>query len=578
MAEATDEIRARIDIVDLVRQRVALKQAGKDWKGLCPFHNDKNPSFQVSPTMGRYRCWSCGETGDIFTWVMKTQNVDFVEALRILAGQAGVVLPQRSRSVEPSKRAEQDAAMAEALNFFRSQLEKSTDAKAYCERRGILPDAIQLWEIGYAPDEGSALATHLRKKNHSLNESRSLFLVDQDSAGGYFDRFRGRLMFPIRDERGELVAFGGRILGDGQPKYVNSGDTPLFKKSRTLYGMYRAKDRIAKERKALLVEGYLDVIACHKAELTNAVASLGTALTEEHAKILKRWCDGVVVLYDSDAAGQKAAERAIEVLEPEGLKVRIVLLPEGEDPDTMLRRDGTGALQRAVKQLFTPTEYRLELLKRRVGTDSEEFWNEAVQLIAASPSEREMEQHIMKVAPLYPNLQDKVVASDRLRSDILALRRNRVRNPNFARAAANFEVKQSTIQLTRAERVLFYAYLAETTRAVVHQAISEDDLFETKQAANLAQEIVRTFPQPPAGSPSDWLHEVEPSFGQILIDLELTTNSAPIGQSFLLETIQALRSRREQRMLRELKSQSLDDQQKMDYLDRLRKLKQTPNS
>ena len=208
MAEVNDDIRARIDLVDLVGQRVALKRAGKDWKGLCPFHDDKNPSFQVSPTMGRYRCWSCGEYGDVFTWVMKTQNVDFREAQRILAAQAGVELPKFGKAVEPSKRAEQDAAMKEALLFFQEQLAKNPMALAYCEKRGIDAEMIAYWEIGYAPDEGSALATTLRKKNHSLSECRSLFLVDQDSSGGYFDRFRGRLCsrFGMREETSSHLA------------------------------------------------------------------------------------------------------------------------------------------------------------------------------------------------------------------------------------------------------------------------------------------------------------------------------------------------------------------------------------
>lgn len=572
MAEVTDEIRARIDIVELVGQRVALKRAGKDWKGLCPFHDDKNPSFQVSPTLGRYRCWSCGEHGDVFTWVMKTQNVDFVEAMRILAGHAGITLPKNARSVEPSKRAEQEAAMSDALAFFRSQLAKTSSAIEYCERRGITQEAMELWEIGYAPDEGSALAAYLRKKNHSLAECRSLFLVDQDSSGGYFDRFRGRLMFPIRDERGDLVAFGGRILGDGHPKYVNSGDTPLFKKSRTLYGMYRSKDKIAKERKAILVEGYLDVIACHKAGLSTAIASLGTALTEEHAKMLKRWCDGVIVLYDSDPAGQKAAERAIEVLEPEGLKVRIVLLPEGEDPDTMIRRDGPGALQRAVAQRLTPTEYRLEFLKRRMGLDQEDFWGEAVRVIAGSPSDREMELQIMRIAPLHPQLRDPIAAQASLRADVLALRKNRGR-PVAAIRVRGASMK-SALLISAAERILFHAFLSTEHREAVYGVLGEEDLFETNQGAALGRSIVEGFSSPPEGGPSDWLHLLEPTAAQILIDLELESQSDPITATFIGETITSMRSKRERRQLRQLKTQDMDDEGKRNYLDRLKKLKQ----
>jgi DNA primase len=569
LAEVTDEIRARVDIVELVGQRVALKRAGKDWKGLCPFHDDKNPSFQVSPTLGRYRCWSCGESGDAFTWVMKTQNVEFVEALKILAAHTGVELPKDSRRVEPSKRAAQDSAMIEALDFFKSQLARNSEAKEYCERRGLDDSIRQMWELGYAPSEGSALATQLRKKGHALAECRSLFLVDQDSSGGYFDRFRGRLMFPIRDERGDLVAFGGRILGDGHPKYVNSGDTPLFHKSRVLYGMYRAKDVIAKERKAVLVEGYLDVIACHQAGVVNAVASLGTALTEDHAKILKRWCDGVVVLYDSDAAGQKAAERAIEVLEPAGLKVRIVLLPSGEDPDTLLRRDGPGALKRAVEGLLTPTEYRLELLKKRVGVAQEDFWTEAVRVIAGSPTDREMELLIMRLAPLHPQLKDQIAAQSSLRSDVLALRKSRSKQAWLPRA--NGAARKSALLVTPAERVLFHGFLGQEHRARAFALFGETDLFETKQGAELGAAIREAFKTPPTGQPAEWLHQLEGSAAQLLIDLDLE-QADPISKEFLDETANALRRKLEKRKLNQMKGQIVDDEGRMNYLERLRKL------
>ena len=573
MAEVTDEIRSRIDIVELVGQRVALKRQGKDWKGLCPFHDDKNPSFQVSPTTGRYRCWSCGEYGDVFNWVMKTQNVEFPEALRILASHAGVTLPTHGKTPEPSQRAMQNEAMDEALSFFRNQIARNPDAKAYCERRGLDDEIIQLWELGFAPDEGSALATQLRKKKFPLNECRALFLVDQDSTGGYFDRFRGRLMFPIRDERGGLVAFGGRLLGDGHPKYVNSGDTPLFKKSRVLYGMYRAKDQIAKERKALLTEGYLDVIACHKAGLTTAIASLGTALTEEHAKMLKRWCDGVIVLYDSDAAGQKAADRAIEVLEPEGLKVRIVLLPEGDDPDTLLKRGGPGALQKAVKELLTPTEYRLELLKRRIGVDQEDFWIQAVEVVAACPTDREIESHLMKLAPLHPEIRDVMAAHASLRSDVMAIRRARARKepPPVRRSIIR---RESEITLSAGERILFHAFLGEPLREAAFGFLADPDLFETRQGSSLAQGVLKVFSKAPKGPPANWLHELEKSGeGQPLIDLALEEQSEPLTEALLRDSVERLKKKQEMRILRSLKGGQLDDGAKADYLERLKKLK-----
>ncbi|MFQ3677909.1 MAG: DNA primase, partial [Fimbriimonadaceae bacterium] len=299
MAGEREEIRARISIVELVGQRVSLKRTGKDWKGLCPFHPDKNPSFSVSETTGRYRCWSCGETGDVFSWVMKTQNVDFPEALEILARQAGVELTPRAGAPDHSLRVRQLAAMEEALKFFREQLVRSREALGYVERRGLDQEILDAWEIGYAPADGSPLSRRLGKAGFPLEMCRDLFLVDQ-SGSGYRDKFFNRLMFPIRNERGELVAFGGRVLGDGHPKYINSGDTPIFRKSRVLYGMFRAREAMRRRRHAVLVEGYLDVIACHRAGVDTAVASLGTALAEEHAQLLRRWVDEVTIFYDGD--------------------------------------------------------------------------------------------------------------------------------------------------------------------------------------------------------------------------------------------------------------------------------------
>ncbi|MCH8980224.1 MAG: DNA primase, partial [Armatimonadetes bacterium] len=277
MADERELVRSRIDILDLVGQRVRLKRSGKNWTGLCPFHEDRNPSFSVSPDIGRYKCWSCDASGDVFTWVMETQGVEFREALEILAKQAGVELTRGSRQDHTRRRRMTDA-MAVALDFFRDQLQVSQRAREYCKGRGLDDDTLARWDIGYAPDLGEALAAELKKKGCKLSECRELFLVDGNEQIGYGDRFRGRVIFPIRDDQGNLIAFGGRIIGDGRPKYINSSDTPLFSKSRTLYGMHRARDTVRKLRRAVVVEGYLDVIACHRAGVTNAVATLGTSL------------------------------------------------------------------------------------------------------------------------------------------------------------------------------------------------------------------------------------------------------------------------------------------------------------
>ena len=348
MNDERDEIRRRLDIVELVSQRVRLKRSGKNYLGLCPFHDDKTPSFNVSPTTGRYKCFACGESGDVFTWVMKTQALEFREALKVLADQAGVVLSKSFEGprIDKSEREAQLAIMQSALIFFRNELRRNTAALAYLDGRSIDQAVQEDWEIGYAPDVGEALAINLQKEGKHLATAEQLFLTQKDRSGGFSDKFRGRVMFPIRDERGDIVGFGGRILGDGHPKYINSSETPLYNKSRVLYGIHRAKDPMMKSRHAVLVEGYLDVIACHRAGVTEAVASCGTALAEGQVKLLKRFADKVTILYDGDSAGQKAAiraaNRALPMLAP-GRSLAFVTLPAGVDPDDFVRAKGPAA-------------------------------------------------------------------------------------------------------------------------------------------------------------------------------------------------------------------------------------------
>ncbi|MES1228174.1 MAG: DNA primase, partial [Armatimonadota bacterium] len=414
MADEIDEIRRRIDIVDLVSSRVQLKRAGKNFVGLCPFHDDKRPSFNVSPLIGRYTCWSCGAKGDIFNWVMETQKVDFAEALRILAAQAGVTLSSRGTTKKVD--AGYGTAMADALDFYLSQMRLSKEATDYCDNRGLTDEVRAQWEIGFAPEMGDALARSLQKKGHSLAMCEEVFLVRKDAGGGYYDMFRGRMMVPIRDERGTLVAFGGRtVLKDGIPKYINSSDTPLFHKNRLLFGMDKAKEVIAKTKVAVLVEGYLDVVACHRAGVRNAVASLGTSLTEEQVKLLKRWCERVVVFYDGDTAGQNATERAADMLEPAGLGVTVVMVPAGDDPDTMLKDHGAASVVAAVSKSQPILDFRAWLLRQRHQPNDPDYWDLVAKVLAKAPNELEFLRLAPSFAAEFPGTRDKEAAVRALR-------------------------------------------------------------------------------------------------------------------------------------------------------------------
>ena len=572
MADEIGEIRARINIVDLVGQTVALKRTGNRYQGLCPFHQDRNPSFSVTPESGRYKCWACGESGDIFNWVMKTRNVEFVEALQLLAEQAGVTL--RSQKPEDrSVRMTQRSAMETAQKFFRESLGKSDAAKAYCVSRGLGQEVLSKWEIGYAPEDGESLAIHLRKQGFRLADCKPLFLVDGDESQGYRDKFRARLIFPIRDERGDLVAFGGRALGDANPKYINSSDTPLYKKGKVLYAMNIAKEAMRDERMAVLTEGYLDAIACHTAQVKTAIASLGTGLTQDHAKLLKRWCDTVTVLYDSDAAGQKAAARATEVLAAEGLRVRIAAVPQGKDPDTLLKSAGPEAVRKAAHSSLTPLEFRVRSLEKEFSPQDDEFWKQAVEAIAAEPSEMERIRFVEDLAPRYPNIRDSDSARaalskqvDRFRAGLPA-----AQTAVPASNAVGREVVERS--MSSHEIVVFRALLEEEYRALIWPLLSSEDFFLTKTAQRLANEIGKSFPSgPPDGPARQWIETIESKAAKdLLFSVEQDwRTSGPLSPEYVSESIQFLQRKRESRSMEELKKGEGDERLR-EIMDRLRK-------
>lgn len=483
MNDERDEIRRRIDIVDLVSQRVQLKRSGKNYTGLCPFHDDKSPSFLVSPHLGSYRCWSCGEKGDVFTWVMKTQGLDFREALKLLADQAGVQLAQYTGpKIDKSEREKWLATMQSALIFFRNELGKSAKAKAYCDNRDLPQAVIDEWELGYSPEVREAMVTHLKRDGHVLAEAEKLFLVQGDQQIGYAAKFFGRLMFPIRDDRGDLVGFGGRVIGDGNPKYINSSDTPLYRKSRVLYGFHKARDRMMKDRHAVLVEGYLDVIACHRAGVTEAVASLGTALAEDHAKLLKRYCDRVTILYDADSAGQKAAVRAVEILEATGLACRVALMPQGEDPDTLLRTKGADAVREAVGRAESPFDFQVRLLEAQHGVESDRFWQELPVMLAKAPSELDLEKHLLRLAGQHPSIPNAQAATKALRREVA---KHRKAQKSGGQSEEVVFAAKSGSRLLRAEQIVLAAWLDTERRSLVLPVLQSTEMWQTAAARAL---------------------------------------------------------------------------------------------
>lgn len=574
MADELDEIRSRINIVDLVGQSVRLKKSGKNFLGLCPFHDDKRPSFRVSPDTGWYQCWSCGEKGSIFDWVMKTQNMTFSEALQVLAKQAGVALSKTKPKDEPLRLTQQEAMKA-ALEFFRSELGKSTEALEYCENRGLTQEIRDHWEIGYAPDVGEALVLFLKKKGFRLSDCRALFLIEEDTSGGFYDKFKGRLMFPIRDERGELVGFGGRLLGQGHPKYINSSDTPLYRKSRVLYGMYRAKNALKDGVPVVLTEGYLDVIACHTAGVATAVASLGTALSEDHAKLIRRYTDRAIVLYDSDTAGENAAARATEIFQASGIRVRIALMPKGEDPDTLLRQAGPGAVQKAAEGGLTPTGYKLYQIQSRLQPDQEEYWDLVSQAIAEAPSDMERTRYIETLAPLYPDIKDVFEAKRSLRKMVDAMRRRQRQQSRGEQVSQPNPAAPPKLGLKAAETQMIRALLDPQYRREAWETMQDPDLFLTLNGVAIAKAVSDAFPlKPPTGKPLEWLSEIDSEdVRALIVEIDMREYDSPLSEKWIQDSIRFLQDHKNSRSLEKLK-QTKTDEDLRELLEKLRKLKE----
>lgn len=574
MSDERDIIRSRVSIIDLVQQTVRLQKRGKNWTGLCPFHDDKNPSMTVSEGTGTYKCWSCGARGDIFTWVMETQKVEFREALSILAKVAGVELSDRP-SGEASKRGTYQGLMDAALEFFVSQLRKNSAAMEYCLRRGIDEPTQLTWELGYAPLDDTALPRFLKEKGFTLADGKELFVVDGDDSRGYGSKFKNRLMFPIRNERGQLVAFGGRIIGDGQPKYINSSDTPLYSKRRVLYGMDRAKDHIAKADRTILTEGYLDVIACHRAGLPLAVASLGTALSEEHAKLMRRWAKRVTILYDGDSAGQKAAERGAEMLEAEGLEVDVVLLEQGHDPDTLLQTVGPPAVIRAAEGGLTPLDYRVARLRSELEPAKRAFWEALVPLLAkATPLDQERVS--MELAPMYPGIRDPAAAKQALLRQIREHQMAQLRQNRGQDSRRQGRPRYTRFDISGPERVILRAFGDPQYRRPAWQAISNLSLFVSEAAFLYAQMIRDAFPDnPPTGEASEWLSAMEPESLRFQFADFLNGEEEPLGDDILAGAIEDLEKRLQKRELAASRKEMIpgDDDALAEIGRRLRKLK-----
>jgi len=416
-ASVTELIKEKLDIVAFLKGYLEVQPAGKNFKARCPFHNEKTPSFSISPERQSWHCFGCGLGGDVFTFVMKRENLDFPEALRLLAEKAGVELRRFNPAEERLIGVLYDLN-EEAAKFFEDAYGSSDVAKKYLAERGISADSIKNFRIGWAPNQEEALNLHLLKKQFSPDDIIRAGLGIKTERGMQFDRFRGRIMFPIANHTGKVVGFTGRILPQYDTgkmgKYVNSPETPIYNKSKVLYGFSLAKDAIREVKQAVLVEGQMDVVMCHQAGITNSVAVSGTALTVDHLHSLRRVADGIVLAFDGDEAGWQATDRSFDLARREDFEVRIAVLPDAKDPAELAQKnpeglkkaiaDAPAAVKVYIEKLLTPGasyETRPQLLKLRL----------VLQKIARGPSVVERE-HWLAALARYTNLSEHVLREE----------------------------------------------------------------------------------------------------------------------------------------------------------------------
>ena len=414
--EIIEEVRSRNDIVDIISGYIKLKKSGNSYFGLCPFHGEKTPSFHVIPDRQMYHCFGCGVSGNVYTFVMEYENYTFREAVEMLADRAGVVLPKMEYSKEAKAEAERKNTLLEinklAANYFYYQLRQPQGQQGYeyLKKRKLSEETMKRFGLGYSNKTSDDLYRYLKDNKgyqDSILRESGLFTY---SERGVFDKFWNRVMFPIMDANSRVIGFGGRVMGDGEPKYLNSPETKIFEKSRNLYGLNYA--RTARKGYMLLCEGYMDVIALHQAGFTNAVASLGTALTERHASLLKRYTDTVILTYDSDGAGVKAALRAIPMLRAVGISTKVLNMRPWKDPDEFIKNLGAEEFEKRIGEARNSFLYEIDILRRDVDMEDPEqktkFYNAAARKLLEFTEPLERNNYVEAVAREFYIPQDEL--------------------------------------------------------------------------------------------------------------------------------------------------------------------------
>lgn len=427
--ELIEEIRMKNDIVDVISNYVRLQKKGSSYFGLCPFHNEKSPSFSVSRDKQMYYCFGCGAGGTVFTFLMEYENYSFLEAVQYLAERAGVELPKEEYSKEAKERSDLKATLLEinkiAAQYYYVQLKSERGAVAYdyLTDRGLSEETIKSFGLGFATKYSNDLYNYLKRKGYSEELIRQAGLINIDEKNGVYDKFWNRVMFPIMDANSRVIGFGGRVMGDAKPKYLNSPETAVFDKSRNLYGLNRA--RTSRKSYFLVCEGYMDVISLHQAGFTNAVASLGTALTSGHASLIKRYVSKVYLTYDSDDAGTRAALRAVPIMREAGIAAKVIRMDPYKDPDEFIKNLGAEEFEKRIENARNGFMFSLEILSKNYDMESPEektaFFQETAKRLIEFEDELERNNYIEAVAKAYrvnPDSLQKLVTKTAIKEGL----------------------------------------------------------------------------------------------------------------------------------------------------------------
>ena len=415
--EIIEEVRISNDIVDVVMEYVRLERKGKDYFGLCPFHNEKTPSFSVAPAKQIFYCFGCGKGGNVIQFIMEIENLSYIDSVKFLADRARIQLPDGDSPEEKEKALMKRRLIeinTEAARFFFSVLNSSKGEKArwYLKNRNIKESTIRKFGIGYSGDSWNELFIHLKEKGFEEEHILKSGLVLTNKSGKFYDRFRERIMFPIFDVRGNVIAFGGRVMDSTKPKYMNSPETAIYNKSRNLYALNFAKN--SGEKRLIIVEGYMDVISLHQSGIINTVASLGTALTESQGRTLKKYAEEVIISFDADTAGQSATMRGLDLLSDIGCQVKVLKIPDGKDPDEFIRKNGVDEFKKLVDRSVSLIEYKIEVLKKSIDTDTVggkiNFLNKTADILSKIDNSVEREMYVKKLAAQYRISEESILS------------------------------------------------------------------------------------------------------------------------------------------------------------------------